>query len=118
MSNKIIKPPIRELLCQRCDLDYPTWFTHNDLWNEVCSDKDNVQFLCPTCFGVLADEKLGQNIWTFRLANPEQSEAMSDALDSIPIYNRPHKYRVDPAFEGKCKTCSRNVFDTIHTTEK
>lgn len=51
----VIKPAVRELLCQRCDLEYPVWFAPNELWNRVA--KDGEHFLCPNCFAVLAEAR-------------------------------------------------------------
>ena len=60
-------PATRELLCQQCNKDYPVWFAPNELWNAVTDhleEKPYIQFLCPTCFALLAEEKLGEEfIW-------------------------------------------------------
>ena len=50
-----IKPHFRELLCQRCNLEYPVWFTANELWNATVRDGEH--FFCLTCFAVLAEER-------------------------------------------------------------
>jgi len=44
-----------ELICERCDRDYPIWYTENPIWNETIRDDvagDSFAFLCPTCFCV------------------------------------------------------------------
>lgn len=43
----------RELLCQICGEDYPTWFADNELWNPVMRQPDGSDrwpFVCPRCF--------------------------------------------------------------------
>ncbi len=49
------RPEPRELLCQMCGRDYPTWSADNDLWNAVMrggvrGNADEYDFVCPTCF--------------------------------------------------------------------
>jgi hypothetical protein len=46
---------VRELVCQRCDADYPIWYADNDFWNEDAEPDEH--FLCPTCFIDQADKK-------------------------------------------------------------
>lgn len=48
----ITKPAERELLCQRCGLEYEVWYAPNGVWNRV--QREGEHFLCPTCFTVLA----------------------------------------------------------------
>lgn len=55
-----------ELICERCDRDYPCWFVSNNTWNEVIRDEvsgDSFQFLCPTCFVVIAAMQGITPIW-------------------------------------------------------
>jgi len=60
------KHEIIELVCQRCDRDYPIWFTQNDTWNKVIRDEvagDDFEYLCPTCFVVRASMKGVNSMW-------------------------------------------------------
>ena len=56
--NLVIKPLVRELLCQRCEQEYPVWFAPDELWNNVCRNYsgNEIHFLCLTCFAVLAEK--------------------------------------------------------------
>jgi hypothetical protein len=46
---------VRELLCQRCNSEYPVWFCPNEIWNAV--QQTGEHFFCPTCFAILAEER-------------------------------------------------------------
>lgn len=46
---------VRELLCQRCTLEYTVWSAPNALWNEVVQDGEH--FLCFKCFIQLAQDR-------------------------------------------------------------
>jgi hypothetical protein len=51
-----IKPAdVRELLCQRCNQEYPVWYAPNELWNAV--QREGEHFFCLTCFAVVAEER-------------------------------------------------------------
>lgn len=57
---------ILELICERCDKDYPIWYADNDIWNKVIRDEvagDCFDFLCPTCFIIRASMKGITPIW-------------------------------------------------------
>lgn len=104
-----IHPAERELLCQRCQNDYEVWYVHNDFWNLVAQKGEG--FFCPTCFTVLAKERGHKfGIWKLTVQGFEQHQ---DALDSIPISNRPHPYKKSDE-ASICYTCQRSHNDGIH----
>ena len=73
-----MNPAKRELLCQRCDRDYPVWFAPNELWNRVTdhlSEKPFIRFLCLNCFAFLAEETFGENfIWKLERTGGKNAE--------------------------------------------
>ena len=74
LVSKAIQPAIRELLCQRCDSEYPVWYAPNELWNQV--QRDGEHFFCPTCFAVLAEERgIETTAWRLTLETEENREA-------------------------------------------
>lgn len=70
--------PPRELLCMKCQQEYPVWFAPNNLWNRVVrrpDGSDEWPFLCPTCFATLAVERGEQERFVVSLAAPATPEA-------------------------------------------
>lgn len=67
----------RELHCEDCDRDYPTWVAPSPLWNEVVrvpADAAVVTepFLCPTCFALRAERAgIRPTAWVLRPERPE-----------------------------------------------
>lgn len=49
-----------DALCQQCGASNPCWFAPHDLWNRVVGGPDAKDdpggVLCPTCFGIKAQE--------------------------------------------------------------
>ena len=65
-----ISEAVRELLCQRCNQEYPVWFAPNDLWNQV--QRAGEHFFCLTCFAVLAEERgVKTTAWKVTLESDE-----------------------------------------------
>ena len=63
----------RELLCMVCNHDYPVWFAPSDLWNRVVrtpAGSDRWPFLCPTCFGMKANEAGVGAVFVLQEAEP------------------------------------------------
>jgi hypothetical protein len=81
-SGRAVQPPVRELLCQRCDQNYPVWFAPNELWNRVCPDSEGIHFLCLTCFAVLAEGKgIVPTAWVITLEDSGVETALENAPD-------------------------------------
>jgi hypothetical protein len=58
-----------ECLCQRCNQNYPVWYTSNELWNKYIDPY--YHFLCPTCFCFLANLGGCKNTGWFIIIKPE-----------------------------------------------
>lgn len=83
-SNKKIKPAIRELLCQRCDEEYPVWFCRSEIWNKV--HREDEHFLCLTCFAILAEERgLVPTAW---FVDIERFDEWISVEESVPTNDR------------------------------
>lgn len=53
--------PIQELLCQRCNTDYPIWYCDHFLWNPVAEQIEKatnvpIHFLCLNCFAFCCEQ--------------------------------------------------------------
>lgn len=81
-----ILPAERELLCQRCNREYPVWLTSNELWNQV--QREGEHFFCPTCFAVLAEERdVIPTAWIVRPEN-EEDKALQHELATLRTENK------------------------------
>lgn len=67
-SDMTLQQPERELLCQKCEQDYPIWYCDNFLWNPVTAlieEQTNVRvsFLCLNCFAFYCEQAVlvGEN---------------------------------------------------------
>lgn len=76
MKNPIITKKL-DLICEKCQRDYPVWNVDNPTWNEVMREpstgKEDFSFLCPTCFVVRAAMMAVAPIW--KLRSDERSQA-------------------------------------------
>jgi hypothetical protein len=82
MSNETrLERPIRELLCQRCNQEYPVWYAPNELWNLV--QQEDEHFFCPTCFAILAEERgIRTTAWKLMLET-EQDLAVQGEISTL-----------------------------------
>lgn len=83
-------------VCQVCDRPYPIWCAPSDLWNTVIrggaqGGSEHYSFVCPTCFGLLADEALGERtLWIMRPEEPGDFEKFKAVTTvGVPVLGRP-----------------------------
>lgn len=85
------EPEPRELLCQRCDREYVTWFAPNPLWNAAIrayggDSAGHDHFLCLSCFAALAEMrgvKTGVWVLTDETTGHDQAAALAYTLREL-----------------------------------
>lgn len=51
-----------EDICERCGRKNITWFTDNELWNNIARNK-GWNILCPFCFVAIAEKLMNVTAW-------------------------------------------------------
>lgn len=112
---------VRELLCQRCDREYPVWSAPNDLWNRVVRDHGGDgygarplrdRFLCPSCFGMLAEER-GIKVTPWLLVPLLWlDDETRDRFAKVTHWPRPREtFDVEPLSEAERQGAIRDALD-------
>ncbi len=79
-----MKPAQRELLCQRCDQEYPVWYGDHFLWNPLADQLTDetgiaVHFLCLNCFATCCNRAVLKGnpdcriIWKLEIGGPQDA---------------------------------------------
>lgn len=79
-----MKDAERELLCQRCDVEYPVWYCAHFLWKPVAEflEKETgvpIRFLCLNCFATACAQAVEKGnpdcriIWKLEMGSPQDA---------------------------------------------